>query len=90
MGRADQKLVYTEGSLSVGLGLPTGVYFVKIEANGKASRVVRVVKQLSLNKLQRSEDLQILGAFFFAIIRCLKYLKTLINFKLFHIPKATD
>jgi choice-of-anchor B domain-containing protein len=40
-----QKLVYTEGSLSVGSGLPTGIYFVKIEAEGKASRVVRVVKQ---------------------------------------------
>jgi choice-of-anchor B domain-containing protein len=40
-----QNLKNTEGSLSLGLGLPTGVYFIKIEANGKASRAVRVVKQ---------------------------------------------
>ncbi len=40
-----QNLPNTEGSLSLGSGLPTGVYFVKIEAEGKASRVVRVVKQ---------------------------------------------
>jgi hypothetical protein len=40
-----QKVLYTEGSLSVGFGLPTGVYFVKIEAEGKASKAIRVVKQ---------------------------------------------
>jgi Secretion system C-terminal sorting domain len=40
-----QKGLYTEGSLSVGFGLPTGVYFVKIEAEGQASKAVRVVKQ---------------------------------------------
>ncbi len=42
---AAQKLLYTEGSLSVGLGLPTGVYFVKIEAENRVSKVMRVVKQ---------------------------------------------
>ena len=42
---ASQNLPNTEGSLSLGSGLSTGVYFVKIEAEGKASRVVRVVKQ---------------------------------------------
>jgi choice-of-anchor B domain-containing protein len=42
---AAQKLFYTEGSLSVGSSWPTGVYFVKIEAENQVSKVVRVVKQ---------------------------------------------
>ncbi len=40
-----QKLPYTEGVVSLGLDVPTGVYFIKIEAEGKESPVVRVVKQ---------------------------------------------
>ncbi len=40
-----QNLQNTEGSLSLGLGLPTGIYFVKIEAENKSSKVIRVVKQ---------------------------------------------
>jgi hypothetical protein len=40
-----QKLKNTEGAVSLGLGLQTGVYFVKIEAEGKVSKVIRVVKQ---------------------------------------------
>lgn len=40
-----QNLQNTEGSLSLGSGLPTGVYFIKIEAEGKASVAVKVVKQ---------------------------------------------
>ncbi|MDZ7876778.1 MAG: choice-of-anchor B family protein [Saprospiraceae bacterium] len=40
-----QNLKITEGSVALGLGLEKGVYFVKIEAEGKASKVVRVVKQ---------------------------------------------
>jgi choice-of-anchor B domain-containing protein len=39
-----KKVLYTEGSFSVGFGLPTGVYFVKIEAEGKVSKAIRVVK----------------------------------------------
>jgi choice-of-anchor B domain-containing protein len=39
-----QKLKNTEGSVSLGLGLQTGVYFVKIEGEGKVSKVIRVVK----------------------------------------------
>jgi choice-of-anchor B domain-containing protein len=42
---ASQNLQNTEGSVSLGLDLTRGVYFVKIEGEGKASRVVRVVKQ---------------------------------------------
>lgn len=40
-----QNLGNTEGSVSLGFGLSKGVYFVKIEAEGKASRAVRIVKQ---------------------------------------------
>jgi hypothetical protein len=40
-----QNLKNTEGSVSLGLGLQTGVYFVKIEGEGKVSKVMRVVKQ---------------------------------------------
>jgi choice-of-anchor B domain-containing protein len=39
-----KKVLYTEGSFSIGFGLPTGVYFVKIEAEGKVSKAIRVVK----------------------------------------------
>ncbi len=40
-----QNVPHTEGPISLGLGLPMGVYFIKIEAEGKESRAVRVVKQ---------------------------------------------
>jgi choice-of-anchor B domain-containing protein len=40
-----QNIKNTEGSVSLGSGLQTGVYFVKIEAEGKVSKVVRVVKE---------------------------------------------
>ncbi len=40
-----KNLPYTEGVTAFGLNFPTGVYFVRIEADGKESPVVRVVKQ---------------------------------------------
>lgn len=35
---------YTEGVISVGESLPTGLYFIQIEAEGKISRSVKVMK----------------------------------------------
>ena len=39
-----KKLTDTEGVVSVGASLPTGLYFIQIEAEGKVSRSVKVIK----------------------------------------------
>jgi hypothetical protein len=43
--KAHELTLRERGAFSLGLGLQTGVYFVKIEGEGKVSKVIRIVKQ---------------------------------------------